>query len=501
MDKKFGLDAIICSAGRFSTSVLTLAVMPLYLPLLGKEAFGLFGFFVSFEVIFTILEGGLGNVLVKDFAEAEAKGENVNSRLRTFEVFYLCMGIIQSILCLTAVYSGFFSFLNTETLSPHVVKSCLTWVSLRGLFGGVSVVHDALITARSQMITLNLNRIFLSLLTSLGSLAVLKITNGNPVAFFAWWMIATGLSALSKMVACWRNQKGKVWETRPQLSILRPYFKDQFRLMGISLLTFTSKQYPMWILGIMAPLSVVGVYALALRITQTLGNTIASLTRPMMARYAQRKVKGHDGLSVLRKMSELVVIIGFLSATAYYLTSDILVSWWLSIKENAFPADKVATISSLLLLSAALELISRPFISALLSERKFKTISLKLVFTSILAPLLGFVLFNKYGAIGLASSLIVFSLINLSFIPIYFKEFSHQTGLKKVTRTFFLVILSSLLLILVSKTLSKTLDNSLIYVAMVTLMFATIMFALLKNWINSEKRLVSPLLSLREENM
>ena len=83
-------------AGRGWAALISLAVVPIYIHLLGIEAFGLIGFFLSLMAILSLLDLGLGTALNLRFAQYSArsgKAQEMRDLLRTLEVVYWLISI------------------------------------------------------------------------------------------------------------------------------------------------------------------------------------------------------------------------------------------------------------------------------------------------------------------------------------------------------------------------------------------------------------------------
>lgn len=477
---KYKFDSLLCSFSRLSTGFITLALMPFYLPLLGEEAFGLFGLFASIEVFFRILEGGLGSVLIKDFATKEAKGEGINPLLRTFEVVYLLLGFLQCLICVGAVKLGFFSFLNIEELSQETVDTSLLILSLRFVFGTVSVVHDAVITARAQIVTLNCIRLTFCLLSGLGALVVLKISNGDPIWFFSWWVITVALIGLLKCLVSWQWKLKTLLLTKPSLQLIAPYKNHQLHLMFFGALMFLSTQYPIWISSTMMSLGMIGVFSLAQRINTTLGSTLAALTRPMIARYAKEKESQSDqaGGRILAMMSEVLIIVGLLSAAAFFLTAEVLIQLW--IPDKGFDSQGLAQLAGLLYFSTTINMFSMPYIQALTSERQFASLYRRVGFSIIVGPILLYFGIREFGLIGIGWALLVIGVV--THILFYHKLAGHFQGGPPLSSLYRRSVIPAILFALLLGVLSFIVSKAGLFAAAASTIFFAGVFVLLLLW-------------------
>lgn len=444
-DKKFTFDIIICSFGRLGTGLITLLLLPFYLPLLGKEAFGLFGFFLTVEVFFRILEGGLGSVIVKDFSVKIEKRDNPLQLLRSFEAAYFILGVIQTTLCLLAISLGGFKFLNPTEMSHGMMQTCLVVMAFRFMFSSLTIVHDAYIQAHEKMVALNGFRLAFSLSSSAGSILILNLANGDPKAFFIWWLLCTIIISAAKCYYCWRSNLGELLTEKPNFQLLSKYKYDQLKLIGIGFLTFLSTKYPMWIVASKLDLATVGIFALASQVTQTLSSTVAVMTKPLIARYARDEIKDNSGSQILLRMTQVMLIVaGFLVITFSLLSKDLITLW---MRNKSFDPELVGLVASLLLGATFFSLVSRPFDSALQADRDFKIVYIKQFLRMGLGIPICLLASKYYGLLGIASThLIITGIISVIIFPFMMNKYRGENmAIKKLTLPIISLVASAII--------------------------------------------------------
>src|SRR4030088_2838108 len=83
--------------GKVWNVLLSLAVVPVYLRVLGVEAFGLIGIFVTLMGIVVLFDLGLGTALSRELARYSAGSDNareMRNLLRSVETIYWLMGLL-----------------------------------------------------------------------------------------------------------------------------------------------------------------------------------------------------------------------------------------------------------------------------------------------------------------------------------------------------------------------------------------------------------------------
>lgn len=394
---KYSLDSVVSVAGRLGTAVLTVMMLPLYLPLLGEEAFGLLGIFVSLELFFLILEGGVGNVLVRDIAGCRARKQEPFTLIRSFEVAYLVFGLVQTIVCLALITSGAFEFLNANTLSPETVTICLQVIAFRLLVGLPTVVHDAVLTARGQLVLQNFFRILHSLLASVGAYFVLVATSGDPVAFFVWMLVTSLVILVAKMWACWRGTSSLFFTTKASFRILSSYKNAQVSLIFLSFVTFCHSQQIIWLTGSLLPLATLGLLTVALRFTSAIASSLAAVSRPMLALYAAKEESREGGASVLDSMMVIVSTLGVVGAVFFGFYHSQIFNLWLG---DGLENRTVSIVAACLLVEAVVRLCYFSHEQALVADRKVSELCRNRLLSSAVKAGILFWSITSFGFIG-----------------------------------------------------------------------------------------------------
>ncbi|HDH07966.1 MAG TPA: polysaccharide biosynthesis protein, partial [Gammaproteobacteria bacterium] len=83
--------------GRGWSGVITLIFMPVYISLMGIEAYGLVGIYLSLFAVLFLLDLGLSTTLNRELAKLSARNENVQQMrnlVRTLELIYWVTAVL-----------------------------------------------------------------------------------------------------------------------------------------------------------------------------------------------------------------------------------------------------------------------------------------------------------------------------------------------------------------------------------------------------------------------
>lgn len=377
--KSFSFNSALCASGRLLTNIITLVMMPLYLPLLGKEAFGLFSVFITVELFFSILEAGLSSILVKDFSEKISKGQPIHNLFRTFEVIYFSLGGLQTVLCILLVKLGLFNYLNNVELSNEEITSYLLIISGRFLFTSVGLVYDSVINSKEQYFTLNGVRLLNSLLLSVGAYFVLLLSEENAVRnFFYWLLLSAFLIFIVKVLTAWTLAgRGFLFKASFDKGLALRYLGDQKKMIITSFLSYSANQSHLWICSIFFSLEEVGLFALANKISSTIITTVIALTRPLLSYYGKMKSNELKSKSI-KSMVLILTVISPLIFLGYFVFSLPVLNVW--IKQTGYNVHELRELSLYLLAAGLSVVILRPYYLVFMAERRFKVINFQALF-------------------------------------------------------------------------------------------------------------------------
>lgn len=179
-------------AGQLYAAALSLAVLPLYLRVLGQEAFGLIGFLAMLQAWSSLLDAGLSPTLSRDFSRlraGELSAADLVGAVRSVELLFAALGL------LAATFLGFGSgwvaqgWLRVEILGHGQVVVCLICM---GLFLGtrwLTGLYRAALTGLEQMVPLNVAAAVVATLRSLGGLSVALVWPEAPERYFIYQVV------------------------------------------------------------------------------------------------------------------------------------------------------------------------------------------------------------------------------------------------------------------------------------------------------------------------
>jgi O-antigen/teichoic acid export membrane protein len=185
-------NAVANFVGTLVVAVVYLLVLPIYLKLLGADAFGILGIFFSLSAICAALDLGLGVGLSREMARlsiAHQSGTEIQSVLRTYEVAIWCLSGLLGV-ALFLLFPLFVDhWLQTANLNKVELKVAFNWMALGlALQLTMNLYINALLGLQKQIVFNTVHSAMVSL-RLLGAAMILWVAGPNLIYFFAWQTI------------------------------------------------------------------------------------------------------------------------------------------------------------------------------------------------------------------------------------------------------------------------------------------------------------------------
>ena len=252
-------------AGSAWSALMGLAFIPFYIRLMGAEAYGIVGVFVSIQIMFSVLDLGLSQALSREMARLSVDRKNADlmaDMARTLEIVY--WGIALGVAALIAMLSDYIAYhwLNPEHLSRESLVEAL-WVIavVVGLRWPIALYMGGLNGLQRQVMVNGLLAVFVTL-QGAGALAVLSLVEPTIHAFFMWQAIMALLQVLVLRSALWRSLPSEGDGTF-RIEVFKGVWRFAAGMTGISLLVTILTQVDKVLLSKLLPLAEFGYYTFA----------------------------------------------------------------------------------------------------------------------------------------------------------------------------------------------------------------------------------------------
>jgi O-antigen/teichoic acid export membrane protein len=178
-------NAVANLGGLIASNLCVFIFLPLYLPLLGKEAYGLVGLFSTLNLFFNLVDAAVGAGATREIARSsETAGANgLNQFLRAIELVYIAAALIGGALLIAFSPWAARHWLNPQSLSLQEVTVCLQLIgailALRFLCG----LYFGVLLGLQRQVVSSCFRVGQSFLSGAGAYLVLRFLSTTPQAF------------------------------------------------------------------------------------------------------------------------------------------------------------------------------------------------------------------------------------------------------------------------------------------------------------------------------
>jgi O-antigen/teichoic acid export membrane protein len=319
-------------AGGGGMAVL-LVVVPLYLRLLGAEAYGLVGLFTTVMVASTALDLGLGTTFNREIARitAGARSDGAGRDLTTtLEAGGWCVGLVVGMLFATAVPAVAGRWLNVASLSPDEVRGAL-WLMAAAVPALIARgVYLAGLNGLQRQTLVNVLQIGGITLRAGASVATLTLLAPTVTVFFVTQTVLLYVETLAVAVALRRALPSSVRGGRVRPAALRPVMGFSAGVGGTMLLGFGLTSLDQVVLSGILPLADFGAYTLAVAASNVVGYLVQPVTTAVYPRLSQLVERG-DTRTLAREyhfFSQLVAVLVLpLGALLVFFPSEFLLLW------------------------------------------------------------------------------------------------------------------------------------------------------------------------------
>jgi O-antigen/teichoic acid export membrane protein len=362
ISKPFGLKSSI--AVNIAANIVTAAVfiisVPLVVPYIGYEAYGLVGIFVAIQGIVIVLDLGLNVAITREFATKADRSTEIWNLLRTAEVIYWAITALAIVLW--AAFAGSIGrSVNPQGLSSDTVyhSFLLMGISLALQFP-VSLYGAGLFGLQRQALVSGITTFF-AVVRYLGVVAALRYFSASVETYFIWTAVVVAVQIPILAIALRSAMPKSSAQPRFDLSLLTGKWKF---VLGIGLSTLASTllfQTDKFVVARMFSLETFGFYALAATVAGGLQWLVQPVFRGTFPRLSQVAETGDQSrLAELYHQSCQLMAIAVLpvSTICVFFAWELMLLW----QRDPAAADNSSTTLRFLIAGGAINaLIVGPF--------------------------------------------------------------------------------------------------------------------------------------------
>ena len=405
-------------AGSIATAIIPICLTPLYIRVLGLEAYGLIGLYQTFLVLCMVFDLGVSSCINRELARLSAdpaKTQEMRDLVRTFEFLYVGMGVLIGVLAFAAAPA-----IATHWIHPTKLGPAAATVAIRGIAitlaarWPLSFYSGGLLGLQRHGLLYLVN--FAAMLLQGGGAAIILCWVSPAISSYFYWQAATGaIQTPAIALLLWHCLEPGARRARFDLLLLKKTIGFASTLGLTAVLGMILGQLDQLILSRTVSLEAFGLYSVASSVTVGLN----VITRPVFAafypRYTRTAVDPNSPYlpDMYHRSCQLMSVLVFSCATVLVLCARDLVLLWTG---NEALAEGTHTLIALLTIAGALNaLIQLPY--ALQLAHGWTTLGVKTnaLFLVVFSPIIvGAV--HGYGQLGAAGAKI---LLNLGYVSLF----------------------------------------------------------------------------------
>lgn len=351
--------------GQGWVALIQLIALPLYIKLLGIEAYGLIAFYVTLQATIQAFDFGLGQTLNRELARlSEAPGEarRAHDTVRTIELSFLGIVVVigAALYFLAPILSA--RVIKTDGLHINTVTYAVQlMVVLLPIQWAAGICQSGLMGLEKQVLVNGLRVAFATINTCV-ALLLLHFVSATLATFFWWQIAAAGIYLLTVSLVLHRSLP-EAPNAQPafRMDILRELRGFAAGMGALSIAGIVFAYLDRWILINLADLKTFGYYSVAVVVANSLYYVITPIFNGMFPRFTILIAQGqHEALSRLYALGTqfMVGLVLPVAIVVSLFSHEILLLW----TRNPDLAGQAAPIASILVFGTALNgLMNLPF--------------------------------------------------------------------------------------------------------------------------------------------
>jgi O-antigen/teichoic acid export membrane protein len=388
------------------TALVGLAFTPIYIRILGIEAYGLGGFCLMLQTTLQVMDLGLGATVNRALARASADREGAGEPrdfVRTTEVISWGTGACAGgLLFLLAPYVAG-NWIPPSSISPNEIRRTL-WIICITLFLQFPLVYylGGLMGLQRQVLV-NIVRVAASTAGGVGAVLVISKISPTVAAFFSWQAAVTVIQVAAAMILLWSCLPGRTGAPRFDFGLLRGVWRFSAGYTFISITGLVLAQMDKVVLSRILDLASFGYYTLAGVVAGGLFIFIVPVFSAVFPRFSAMAAGGDDrelALLYHRGAQSMAVLVLPVASVLALFPEEILLLW----TKNPEAALAAAPIVTALTIGTALNgLMHLPYALQLAHGWTRIGIAINLFLIAFLLPAT-ILLAKAYGAVGGAAA-------------------------------------------------------------------------------------------------
>jgi len=389
-------------AGRGWKALINVAFVPLYITLLGIEAYGLIGIFVTLTTLFTLVDLGLSTTLNRELAKLSVQRDSISEMrdfVRTIEIIYWILAIFSGCIIIFLAPMIASHWIKAGRMTHDVIRQSVMIMGLITAFNLPFAMYSGGLMGLQRQTLFNGIIIITETVRGIGAVLVLWLVSPTIKVFFLWQIFIATIQTFATAIALWMSLPRAKGSAHFRKDLLLRVWRFAAGLTGISVVVLILTQVDKIILSKMLTLEMFGYYTLAWTVAgglYVLIGPVFNATFPCFSQYVALNDKNRLK-EIYHKSCQLMSILILPAAIIIALFATEILNIWL---QNPIMVERTHKLVTLLIIGSALNgLMNIPY--ALQLAYGWIRLSLygNLIGIMLLVPMIVY-LTHRYGAVG-----------------------------------------------------------------------------------------------------
>jgi O-antigen/teichoic acid export membrane protein len=404
-------------AGQGFVAALALVLAPVYVHMLGIEAYGVIGLYAMAQVLLALLDMGLSAALSRELARLSVSASNAQTMrdlTRTLELVYWAAAVAIAAAGTWIASKWLLGWIRLDRLDAKDARAAISLMAVAFAARWPATLYVGALAGLQHQVLMNVLRILTEAVRGIGAAAALWFIAPTLRVFFWWQILAGALMSLVFGIALWSTlPRGR----RPSFdgSHLRRLWRYFAGLTGVGITAAVLTQADKLVLSKVLSLRALGYYTLSWAVANALTQFSSPIVTAYMPRFAQAIAnRDRDGLrriyhEAATRMSLLVVPLGLVIA----LFSETALTLWTHDREVASHASLI--LAMLTVGSMFNALASMPYILQITHGWTSLTFVSNLAAIAVILPMT-YVLALRWGGEGAAVGWLVLNVFYVTIV-------------------------------------------------------------------------------------
>jgi O-antigen/teichoic acid export membrane protein len=425
MTSRLERNAFANLAGTAWSIALGLACVPITMRLLGAEAFGLIGLYLTLQSIFIVLDLGITATLNREIARQDAIGDAQEQRdlVFTLQAIYWLAALVVGVSIVAIAPFVAKHWVKPDALSVKAVESCVRLMGIAFALQFPFGFYQSGLLGLQRHVLFNGLSVVLATVRAIGPLLLLWLVSPMPQLYFAAQIVTNAAGTGAIAILLWRclpAGDGAVVAFRP--AQIRRVWRFGAAYTSYSLANLALLQGDNVLLSALLPLETFGYYTLARRLASGLYALIIASNGAVFP-HLSAAVARDDAPELARSYHRACQLMAVLLMPAAVVTAvfsrEVLTMWTGDVTVVAH----MHVVLTLVIIGMLIHGIAQGPIFLQIAHGRWRLISITNVILVVTMLPLYAVMAIRYGATGAAAARLVLNLSFLVTVPAVHRRF------------------------------------------------------------------------------